>query len=134
MTKKEYNFIVKCLNKENKKYSKYLTLIDKSKWYKENAKVSPVKVWRSNRFMVQLFDCNPLRLSINRTMINQDEHWIDGITWDEIQTIKKQCGYENQCAIEFYPPAFDLVCDFNMRHIWILDKPLDFMWQKIRKE
>lgn len=90
-------------------------------------------VWRNNRFLVQMFTPagGGQRLSINRTMVDdRTGDWIDGITWDEIQTIKHQLGFGERTAIEIYPPDEDLVNVASIRHIWLVDKAPAFLWKK----
>ena len=45
---------------------------------------------------------------------------LDGITWDELQAIKDELGFDEQAAIEVYPPRNEIVYECNMRHLWIL--------------
>lgn len=55
----------------------------------------PLRVLRSKRFLVQIFaeDHGAMRMSIARTELDSEGRWKDGITWDEMQTIKRECGY-----------------------------------------
>ena len=48
----------------------------------------------------------------------------DGITWDEIQRIKDECGFEDKDAIEFYPAKSNVLNNGNFRHIYIFDEQL----------
>ena len=43
-----------------------------------------------------------------------------GLSWDDLQWVKGALGFEEQEAIELYPPASRLVNDANMRHLWLL--------------
>lgn len=56
--------------------------------------------------------------------------WGSGISWDELQRIKSVLGYSNREAVEIYPRDKQVVNRGNMRHIWILKKPLPFSWRK----
>ena len=69
-----------------------------------------------------------VRLSINRTLLS-GERWEDGITWDELQSIKMQCGYGDFDAMEIYPADRDIVNVANMRHLWIMASPLKNAWR-----
>jgi hypothetical protein len=89
-----------------------------------------IATWRSNRFLVQLFHAldGAQRISICRTMIDTDTgRWVDGITWEEIQAIKREVGFGDRMAVEIYPADGDVVNVANMRHIWLVD-PLPFAW------
>jgi hypothetical protein len=91
----------------------------------------PIAVWRSNRFLVQLFnDSGAQRITINRAAIDETTgRWLDGITWDEIQGIKRKIGFGDRYAVELYPADADVVNVANMRHIWLVDAPA-FAWRK----
>ncbi len=94
-----------------------------------------LRAWRSRYFLVQEF-CAPapavIRLSVNRTErmdTPQGERWKDGITWDDLQWIKGQCGYADLDAVEVYPASKDVVNAANLRHIWIMREPVAFAWR-----
>ena len=94
----------------------------------------PIAAWRSNRFLVQLFnEAGAQRISINRAAIDETTgRWLDGITWDEIQAIKRQIGFGDRYAVELYPADADVVNVANMRHIWLVDAPA-FAWRRARE-
>lgn len=94
----------------------------------------PIAAWRSNRFLVQLFnDSGTQRITINRAAIDEKTgRWLDGITWDEIQAIKRQIGFGERYAVELYPADADVVNVANMRHIWLVDAPA-FAWRRGQK-
>ena len=69
------------------------------------------------------------RLSICRTAITGDR-WTDGISWNDIQRLKHECGRGDKFAVEIYPADKDVVNVANMRHIWILDEPPVYAWRK----
>lgn len=93
-----------------------------------------ISAYRSRNFMVQVFQAEApavVRLSINRTAIKRDGSWVDGITWEDLQRIKSECGYGSCDAIEVYPADIDVVNVANMRHLWILeDGQLPFAWRR----
>ncbi len=91
-----------------------------------------VKAMRNKDFLVQIFDeDHAIRLSITKAELNKDcTRWRDGITWDEIQGIKNQLGYQDKCAVELYPPEEEVVNVANIRHIFILKELPEFMWKK----
>ena len=88
-------------------------------------------VWQSPRFLVQAFRERDgiIRLSVNRTG-RQAGRWQEGITWDELQEIKSQCGYGDQDAVEIYPTDHDVVNVANMRHVWVLPERVCFAWRQ----
>jgi len=42
----------------------------------------------------------------------------DGVTWDQLQQIKDEYLGPEAAAVEFYPPATNVVNELNMRHLW----------------
>lgn len=90
----------------------------------------PARIMRSRGFMVQIFEENGgIRISVNRTMIDGQGKWLEGITWDEMFWIKNQVGFEKNDAVELYPAQQDIVNVANIRHLWVMEKPLDFVWR-----
>lgn len=45
----------------------------------------------------------------------------DGITWDELQTVKNEAVGRDVTCVEVYPPASELVYEANVRHLWVVD-------------
>lgn len=125
---KDYIEIVRHMKAENKKYKSVLIKLDLNKIRHIKTDPMPIEVWRSNRFAVQIYNESPVRLSIVRTAIKKDGNWKEGISWEELQEIKNQCGYTNQTAIELFPPEKHLVNVANIRHLWIIPDP-EFMWR-----
>ena len=75
------------------------------------------KLWESDEFLVgSFFDQGVLRMDIKR----KDEK--DGITWDELQRIKGECGYADKDAVEFYPAEQDVINTGNWRHIYVFNE------------
>lgn len=46
------------------------------------------------------------------------------LTWNELQEVKRDAGYEDRTAIEVYPRHDEIVNCANIRHLWVL--PEDF--------
>ncbi|HEX8287856.1 MAG TPA: hypothetical protein VF556_07675 [Pyrinomonadaceae bacterium] len=119
------------IRKENAKYGDELVLIPKEKYppAPDGWKL-PVAVYRNRRFIVQIFqeDCDVLRFSVARTQIDHQGKWLDGITWDDLQTLKNQL-FPDREAVEFYPALEDVVNVANMRHLWVLPEKLGFGWK-----
>lgn len=42
----------------------------------------------------------------------------DGISWDQLQSLKDLYLGPDVLAVEIYPPACELVNELNMRHLW----------------
>lgn len=119
------------LTKENAKLPAHLQEIPREKW-PEGAPASLLSVWRSKGYLVQVLNAPApalVRLSVNRTSIGPTG-WKDGIGWEDLQRIKAECGYGDQDAVEVFPAQRDVVNVTNMRHLWIMADPLDFIWRK----
>ncbi len=91
------------------------------------------QVWKDDKFLVQVYakEKSAIRLSVTKigeSTLNRE--FPDGITWDELNAIKTEVGFGNFDAVEIYPKQKDVVNVANMRHLWILDKPLPFIWRK----
>ena len=119
----------KIMEEENAKWPIRLKEVSRSDWPTVGRQWL-LKVWRSRGFLVQVYYTDDItRLSVCRTTVKRDGHWTEEITWAELQNLKAQCGYGDKAAVEIYPPDKDIVNVANMRHIWILDTPPDFMWK-----
>lgn len=122
------------LEQENKKWPAELTQVPENAWPSTpDGLHKPILVWRSSEFVVQVFaePGDVLRMSVNRTHIDPATlRWVDGITWDELQSLKRQCGYGDRFAVEIYPADVDIVNVGSLRHLWILREPLAFAWRR----
>lgn len=79
-------------------------------------------VWESKLYKVVAFaEGGALRLDIER----KDKK--DGITWDELQQIKNDCGFIDKDAIEFYPKQSDVINTGNVRHLYVFADQLPFI-------
>ena len=81
-----------------------------------------IESWRSRKFVAVVYEINKNieRISINRTDFNQNHtRWKDGISWDDIQKLKAECGRGHLEAVEVYPADKDIVNVANIRHIWV---------------
>lgn len=123
------------LERENASRPSYLVEVPRTEWPEALlfADRGPVMVWRSRNFLVQKFEDYKgsalCRLSICRTNVQGNE-WKDGITWEELQILKAQCGYGDDWAVEVFPADLHVVNVANMRHLWILPSMPDFAWGK----
>lgn len=114
------------------KWPARLTLVHPSElppWKGDNP---PLVVMRSKDFLVQIFDERPrgglYRLSVSRTHIDSTGEWLDGITWDQLQRVKTEAGFGDHEAVEIYPREGNVVNVSNMRHLWLLERPMPFSW------
>jgi len=121
---------IKSLNK----YSDNLEPISLEDYNNQSSEKLPnnlIKAYVSKKYLVQLYQekNKPLRISISRNTIDVAMKWHDGITWDEIQSIKNEIGFEDHDCVEVYPAQKNIVDVANMRHIWVMDELLLFSWK-----
>ena len=117
----------KHLRRDNAASPAEMLEIPSAEWPAENSRI--LKAWRSRDFFAALWDEHgQFRLSVNRTMIDGAGDWRDGITWDELQRVKRECGFGNKLAVEIYPADSDLVNVANIRHLWFPKAALGFGW------
>lgn len=106
--------------------------IDRSNWVTLIDKPERIGAWQSREFTVQTFYVpgEIIRLSVNRNRLTGTPRlYADGISWDDLQDIKNECGYADRMAVEIYPEADHLLNIINARHLWILPSPLTFAWR-----
>lgn len=121
------------LARENARLPSALQALPRAAWPESSDPDNkPFAVWRSRNYLVQGFHeaGGITRLSVNKTAMRPDGQWEDGLTWDDLQDIKRQIGLGDYQAIEIYPKDRDIVNDANMRHLWILRAPLNIGWTK----
>lgn len=117
------------LERNNAKQPDVLREVPREQW--PNPCSPQLRVLRSRDFLVQEFAaCAPavVRLSVCRTSLAGDR-WQDGISWDELQRLKRECGYGNADAIEVFPADADVVNVANMRHLWVMADPVACAWR-----
>jgi hypothetical protein len=119
------------LEKENAKRPELLTSVDKSLWPTDGHDNSRTGCMVSKKYMVQIFDEHNgvIRISCNRTSINQFGQWEENLSWDELMEIKRQAGYGDRYAVEVLPGDDDIVNVANMRHFWVMPHPI-VGWRK----
>ena len=125
------------LRQQNALYSDTLQPLPKEQWpegYGNSPNSMTLDVFRSRHFLVQIVKEKPtnnVRLTVNRCELNaRGDSFQDGITWDELMEIKRQCGFESSWAIEIYPPDHQIVNVPNMRHLWLLDQAPAQAWAR----
>lgn len=101
-----------------------------------NGSQQPLEVWRSQKFLVVVYgDMGYERVTVNRCELEPNGDWKAGITWDELQKIKRDIGRGDKWAVECYPPDSEVVNVANLRHLWLLDAKPGYGWHKqITKE
>jgi hypothetical protein len=119
------------LRNKNKEYGSALVQVPISEW-PHDQKATPIAVFRSKDFLLCVYqDKCYLRLTVCRTALNAQGGWKDGITWDELQRLKSEAGYDYLWAVECYPPDECLVNVANMRHLFLLHQPPAYGWHPL---
>ena len=120
---------------ENEKWPATLEEVPEEEWRRKGHPPGGViKVFRSRDFLVQVYSAQApaiYRITVGRTVLDEDGgRWRDGITWDDLQRIKHECGFGSYHAVEVFPSDCDLVNVANLRHLWILHDPPAFAWRR----
>lgn len=102
--------------------------VSKSEWPAKHAD-NLTNVFLSADFLVQQYQENDgvIRLSICSTK-RSGSKWADGITWDQLQEIKRNIGFGDRLAVEVYPEDSRIVNVANMRHLFVLTERPSFAW------
>jgi hypothetical protein len=117
------------LFRENQKWPVVLRKIPRKDW-PDAVPPTCLEVWRSRDFLLQVHhDGDMVRLTVCRSTMN-GASWVDGISWDELQQLKRECGRGMCDALEVYPSDPDVVNVANMRHLWIPSAPVPWAWRK----
>lgn len=127
-------------DKENRTWPETLTLIPPEEW--QNKPMLPAgleQVWRSKRFLVQIYKTSlPFpeyaRISVQRVedaAFRQDKGKHAPISWDDLQAIKSQVQRGEDLAIEIYPPDSEIVNVASMRHLWLLPR-WEIPWARLK--
>jgi hypothetical protein len=119
------------LERDNAKLPNYLEVIPKH-LHPATGEKNRIQAWRSRSFLVQAFGEGEglIRLSVNRTTLGDNGRWLENISWDELMQLKREAGFGDWYAIEVYPRDKDVVNVANMRHLWVMEKPLNIGWFK----
>lgn len=118
------------LAKENKKLPNALCRIQRSEW-PCLIPIDLIEVWRSRHFLVQIYveKHGYTRMSVCLSKIDGDR-WVDGLTWDDLMRLKRECGRGEVDAVEVFPADKDIVNVANMRHLFFPPEALSFKWSK----
>ncbi len=120
------------LARENARWPAELVPVPRIEW-PERYPATLLEAWRSRDWLVQVHqDGGAVRLSVCRAAFEpRGERWADGITWDDLQRLKRECGRGHLDAVEIYPADRDVVNVANMRHLWLVERAaLPFAWRK----
>lgn len=118
------------LREQNRKYGVHMERVSFDAYPDDGNR--RVAVYRSNSFLAQVFEemDGAVRISIMRTMVDEDGEWLEGISWDSLIAIKNECGFSAHWAVEIFPPADEVVDVANMRHLFVLPEAPAFAWRK----
>lgn len=113
-------------------YPAHLVPVPRSEWpaWPFDAE-PPAEVWRSSRFLVQVYNLEGAGGALCRLSIMRVDRQ-DGITWDELQELKRQAGRGSAPAVEYFPPDRELVNRANMRHLVVLAAAPAWSWRPAR--
>lgn len=116
------------LLRDNAKWPLELRPVPRAEW--PPARPALLEVWRSRGFLVQVFrEADGYeRLTVCRTL-PAGGRMADGITWDELQRLKRECGRGERDALELFPADADVVDVANMRHLWLPPEPVAWAWR-----
>ena len=93
--------------------------------------------WVSRRLLVNLYaesraqvteDSCFLRMVVHFLELRDDGNYREGLTWDDLQEVKRQIGRGDWCGYEVYPRDRDVINNANLRHIWLLPKHRTIGW------
>lgn len=122
------------LKQENSKFGPAMQYVPEP-WPPQQG-VSMVGVWRSKDYLAQLVieeKTKAVRLSVQRTMIDEKGGWVEGIAWEELQRVKSECGMGHLLAVEVYPRDRDVVNVANMRHLFLMPIDFEIGWKSKRE-
>jgi hypothetical protein len=120
------------LRAENAKQDAALREIPRAEWPTHALRTGQQRVFRSKEFLVQIFaeKNGAIRMSVSRTHLMDNGRWDDGISWDELQRLKREAGFGSSWAVEIYPADSEVVNVANMRHLWLLPRAPQFAWRE----
>lgn len=82
----------------------------------------PICAMESDKFYAAIFN---EKTAVRIDVVRKDMQ--DGITWDELQRIKSECGYGDMDAVEYYPKDRDVFNTGNVRHLFIMKDEFPFI-------
>ncbi|HEX5354328.1 MAG TPA: hypothetical protein VFW60_09625 [Rhodanobacteraceae bacterium] len=133
LPRNERRMALRHLERQNATFPTHIVQLPESSWPSGYRPPNIREVWRSREFLVQVFDQGPgvTRLSVCKTAWNEKrDRWADGISWEDLQRIKRECGRGGLDAAEAYPRDSDVVNVANMRHLFVFNEPLSWLWRE----
>ncbi len=133
----QYREAIQGLKERSRHYPEYMVRVHETQWPGLTTWMTEkvVAVWRSRTFCCQVYATNGgtgvIRLSFNRTeteLVGNVCQWKQGISWDDLQRLKREVGFGERQAVEIYPADEHVVNVANMRHLWVLPQELPFAW------
>ena len=120
---------LRALRADNRKFGSDFVSIPREQWVPhptDHTEKFRQTVWRNRFYLVQHFveSDGMIRLTINRSDVDRNGEWKDGITWEELQDIKAKVGFADHAAVEVFPPASHCVNVAAMRHLWIVPQQM----------
>ena len=131
----KYKAMKRKLEKENKKYSNRIEAIPESEW-PGNSDDKVLGAYRSCNYLIIVSDAGEqmdglVQITVQRTSIDREGNFDDGIDYDTLQIIKNEVGYSNYDAIEVFPRHIDYYAQPNVRYLWVMTKnTLPFIWRR----
>ena len=120
------------IRQENAKQPERLEKIPRGEWRPECTPPGLIEAWRNKKYLVQVYTAPEpatARLSVINTALDSIGGWQSGITWDELQQLKAECGFGNCWAVEIFPPEDKIVRVSNMRHLFVVpESHVPFGW------
>lgn len=126
------------LQRENERWPKELKALPPDQWpaapgFQTNGKL--IGAWRSRDFMaLGIEDRGFIRLAIHRASIGLDGKFRAGISWDDLQRLKREAGFGDRWMVEILPPDDDIVDVANNRQLWLLPEPPPYGWRIVTPE
>lgn len=127
--REERRALNRAADRENRKWPEHMVPFETTVAKPDGA----LKVWRSRHFIAMLFldDSHWYRLSVQRVehAAFRTDTAERSISWDELMTVKRECGFAAAWAVEVYPPDKAIVNDARMRHLFFVESTrLPFAW------
>jgi hypothetical protein len=96
-------------------------------------------VWQDLDFLAQVYEVpghpDVQRITVCRVpgakpRTDGGADYLDGLTWDDLQYVKRAIGRGHQWAIELFPDDRETINVANMRHLWLIPGPPAFAWSR----
>jgi hypothetical protein len=124
-----------CMESCSEKLSSKFAPVPQELW--PTLKNAPLAIWENRFFLVQFYDAGGgyHRISVTKRQLGYGRTFDDGITWDELMSIKECVGLGQRFAVEVYPEDINVVNVANMRHLWVFPsgQRLNFAWTEKNK-